>query len=114
MATLSEVIRRGTRAVQPAASTVPAGVTYHVTDEGVTERSNGSVWEDISATATADWQDVDTDLLPDADVTRDIGSASKQFVDGFFSGVGHFGSLDTPSIAFPATQVPSADPNTFG
>lgn len=42
------IIRRGTRAVQPSASSVLEGTIYFVTDEGLTERSNGSAWESFS------------------------------------------------------------------
>jgi hypothetical protein len=45
---LSDVILRGTRAAQPAATTVPAGTLYFVTDESVTERSTAAAWESYS------------------------------------------------------------------
>lgn len=45
---LAEIIQRGTRADQPAADTVCPGVLYYVTDELVTERSNGTTWDDYS------------------------------------------------------------------
>lgn len=45
---LEDVILRGDRASQPAATTVPIGTLYYVTDETVTERSNGTVWQDYS------------------------------------------------------------------
>ena len=48
MTTLADVIQRDTRANQPAASAVPAGTLYYVTDETMTERSTGSAWEDVS------------------------------------------------------------------
>lgn len=37
--------RRGTRAAQPLATDVLNGTLYFVTDEGVLERSNGTIWE---------------------------------------------------------------------
>lgn len=40
--------RRDTRANQPAANTVLPGTLYYVTDESVTERSNGTSWESYS------------------------------------------------------------------
>lgn len=46
MTKLSDIILRDTRANQPAAGT--AGRIYYVTDENVTERDNGSTWQDIS------------------------------------------------------------------
>lgn len=45
---LEDVILRGDRASQPAANTVGEGVLYYVTDELVTERSNGTTWDDYS------------------------------------------------------------------
>lgn len=45
---LQDVILRGTRASQPAATAVSAGTVYYVTDENVTERSNGATWDDIT------------------------------------------------------------------
>lgn len=47
---IQDVIQRGTRASQPAATAVSAGTLYFVTDEGVTERSNGTSWESFSDT----------------------------------------------------------------
>jgi hypothetical protein len=47
---LQDVIRRDTRANQPAATGVPAGTLYYVTDEGKIERSTGSAWESVSET----------------------------------------------------------------
>jgi hypothetical protein len=47
---LSDVIQRDTRANQPAATTVPDGTLYFVTDEDVIERSNGTAWQTFSAT----------------------------------------------------------------
>ena len=45
---LEDVIQRGTRAAQPAATAVATGTLYYVTDEGVTERSNATTWDDYS------------------------------------------------------------------
>ena len=48
---LDDVILRGTRAAQPAASAVVAGTLYGVTDEGnLVERSTGTVWQAYSPT----------------------------------------------------------------
>lgn len=50
---LSQVIYRDTRANQPAATTVPAGTIYCVTDEGnIQERSNASAWQSFSSPAS--------------------------------------------------------------
>lgn len=48
MSLFAEAIQRDTRANQPAATDVVIGTLYYVTDEGVTERSNGTTWEDYS------------------------------------------------------------------
>lgn len=45
---LEDVILRDTRANQPAATDVAEGSLYYVTDESVTERSNGTTWDDYS------------------------------------------------------------------
>ena len=45
---LADVIQRDTRANQPAATAVADGTLYYVTDENVTERSNGTTWQDCS------------------------------------------------------------------
>jgi hypothetical protein len=46
MALPSSIIKRGTRAAQPAATAVAAGTLYAVTDEdNLLERSNGTSWE---------------------------------------------------------------------
>ena len=48
MPTLPEVHIRGTRAQQPAATSVSVGALYFVIDENKTERSNGAIWESFS------------------------------------------------------------------
>lgn len=50
---LEDVILRDTRANQPAATDVAEGSLYYVTDEQVTERSNGTTWDDYSDAGTA-------------------------------------------------------------
>ena len=45
---LEDVILYDDRASQPAANSVPIGTLYYVTDENVTERSNGTTWDDYS------------------------------------------------------------------
>lgn len=47
---LEEVILYDDRASQPLATTVPVGTLYYVTDEGLTERSNGTTWDDFTDT----------------------------------------------------------------
>lgn len=58
MTLLSVVIVRGTRASQPAATTVAVGTLYYVTDESVTERSNGTIWETFSDGGTSGGSDL--------------------------------------------------------
>src|SRR3990167_10004246 len=56
MAKLEDVILRGTRVGQPAATAVAVGTIYYVTDELKLERSTGAAWENIGgggATAVA-------------------------------------------------------------
>jgi hypothetical protein len=49
MSLLSDVLKRGTRAGQPSATTVAIGVLYYVTDEGKLERGNGTTWDAYSS-----------------------------------------------------------------
>lgn len=59
---LEEVILRDTRANQPAANTVPVGTLYYVTDESVTERSDGATWEDYSDAGVGGITELTTDV----------------------------------------------------
>lgn len=43
------ILRRGSRSSQPLATTVLIGTLYDVNDEGIVERSNGTIWEAFSA-----------------------------------------------------------------
>jgi hypothetical protein len=52
MPIFEECVQRGTRALQPLAIDVTEGTLYFVTDENITERSNGSVWQNNSPTGT--------------------------------------------------------------
>lgn len=56
---LEDVILRGTRAAQPAATTVAQGTLYFVTDESITERSTGAAWESYSGIGSAPTNDLD-------------------------------------------------------
>lgn len=51
MPTVPDIHRRGTRAAQATSAAPPltVGTLYFVTDEGVTERWNGTAWESYSA-----------------------------------------------------------------
>jgi hypothetical protein len=50
---LSDVILIGTRGAQAAATTVPVGTLYYVTDEHIIERSNGTTWASYSASVAS-------------------------------------------------------------
>lgn len=50
MALPSSINQRGLRSAQPVATAVAAGTIYFVTDENVTEQSNGSAWVAYSRT----------------------------------------------------------------
>jgi hypothetical protein len=52
MPIFEECVQRGTRALQPLAIDVTEGTLYFVTDENITERSNGAVWQNYSPTGT--------------------------------------------------------------
>lgn len=67
---LEDVILYDDRASQPAANSVPIGTIYYVTDESVTERSNGTTWDDISDAGT-----VANDSITDAKL-RNSGALS--------------------------------------
>lgn len=49
MSLVSDIIKRGTRGAQPAATAVGAGTLYYVTDELKTERSDGTNWQTYSS-----------------------------------------------------------------
>lgn len=53
MSVLEGVILRDTRAAQPAANSVPNGSLYYVTDESITERSNGTTWQTFADSGAA-------------------------------------------------------------
>ena len=53
MARIRDVIQYDTRANQPAANLVDIGTLFYVTDEGVTERSNGTIWQTFSDTGAS-------------------------------------------------------------
>jgi hypothetical protein len=82
MSKLSDVILRGTRAAQPAATTISAGGLYFVTDELVLERSSGTVWESVSpSTAVAN------DSITYAKM-QNVSAASKLLGRGSAGGAG--------------------------
>lgn len=50
---LEDIVLRSTRALQPAATSLPVGTLYFVTDELVIERSNGTTWQSYSGAASS-------------------------------------------------------------
>lgn len=54
MSRLQDVIQRGTRAAQPAATAVSIGALYYVTDEKIMERSTGAAWQAVMEALTGD------------------------------------------------------------
>lgn len=65
---LQDVILRDTRAIQPLATVVSPGTLYFVTDELVTERSNGTTWESYSGTGGTATIQVASVTLTDAEI----------------------------------------------
>lgn len=113
MPRLEDVNLRGTRASQPAANAVATGSIYYVTDEFVTERSNGSTWDDISDAGTG--APADADYL----VGTSNGNLSNEIVVGTTPGGELGGTWGTPTVdathsgsthtAIPYTPSPDND-----
>lgn len=79
------IIRRESRANQPLATTVLEGTLYYVTDEKVTERSNGTVWEsysDISFSSNQVIPGLDGEDGEDSFIPGPIGSQGSQGIQG--------------------------------
>lgn len=94
MSTFQDAIQRGDRASQPLASAVIVGAIYYVTDEGVTERSTGSAWEDIS----------DAGTLADGAVTNaKLANMAQSTIKGRASGAG--AGAPTDLTATQATAI---------
>ena len=60
-----------------------------------------------SPVVSVDFAAVAEDILPDTDSTRDLGSASKAWAEV------HADLVAAPALKFPATAIPSSDPNTL-
>lgn len=78
MSNFENLNMRGTRANQPGAG-IP-GRQYYVTDEQVTERDNGSVWEDISDSGSGPTGTVATDSIWDAKGDLAVGTGANTAV----------------------------------
>lgn len=74
MSNFENLNMRGTRANQPGAG-IP-GRQYYVTDEQVTERDNGSIWEDISDSGSGPTGTVATDSIWDAKGDLAVGTGA--------------------------------------
>lgn len=74
---LADVILRGIRGAQPSAASVCAGSLYYVTDELVTERSNGTVWQDYTDAASTILVLISSEV-----VTADTASVNFTGLDG--------------------------------
>lgn len=79
MSLLSDVIKRGTRAAQAAATAVATGTLYYVTDEELLERSSGSAWEAMSG-GGGKWTLI---------TTRTVGSGATED----FTGLGSYNEI---------------------
>jgi len=102
---LQDVIQRGLRVDQPLATVVAPGTLYYVTDEAVTERSDGASWEDFTDTGgsggTGDV--VGPAGATDSDIVLFDGVTGKLIKD---SGVSIAGLLATAGDVFgPAVSV---------
>lgn len=116
MALLGDVHLRGTRAAQPLATTKPDGTLYFVTDEGVTERSNGSAWQSFSGSASTGGSgsiimlpggdDGGDDAFPMAALAGAAGAAGLT--------TGDFELLSRNTIAFVASYVSGGTAGTIG
>lgn len=106
------IIRRGTRADQPAANTVLEGTLYYVTDEELLERSTGAAWQAYSWIITA--SSIAAGTLADARLSSNVPLKNGT---NAFTGANSFATnyldLLVGQIKFPATQNASADANTL-
>jgi hypothetical protein len=82
MTAFENLILRGARGDQPAAST--PGRLYYVTDEQVLERDTGATWEDVSAAAVA----AETDLPPLAFFGLNLSNSGADANNDIIIGVG--------------------------
>ena len=77
MPVLADVILRGTRGSQPAASAVAAGTLYCVTDESdIVERSTGAAWQSYSPAASGGGTVTTTGSPANGNLTKFTGATS--------------------------------------
>lgn len=79
---LEDVLLRDTRANQPLATVVPVGTLYFVTDEGVTEQSDGATWLSYSAAAGGTGDVVGPASSVDDRIATFDGATGKLIQDG--------------------------------
>lgn len=73
MSKLQDNLMRGTRAAQPAAAAANLSCLYYVTDEGITEQSDGAAWQPFSAASGAATTTLGTRAAQPAATTIDAG-----------------------------------------
>ncbi len=96
MALLEDVVLYDTRANQPAATAVGVGTIYYVTDENVTERSNGATWDDMS------------------DAGSGVGLVDSDYGDITVSGSGTVMTIDNDAVTYAKMQNVSATSRILG
>jgi hypothetical protein len=70
-----KILQQGTRAAQPAASSVQEGTLYYVTDELAIERSNLTTWDPwTTGTGGSSWVPMVTGAEPPVFVTDGAGN----------------------------------------
>lgn len=119
---LEQVILRGTRASQAAASAVPVGSLYFVTDEFEFERSTGAAWEAVdevpgiynagnSGTAlTLDWKNgrkQKTTLTGNVTLTLSNPTDGARYVVHIATGAGSFTVTWPASVLWPGGTAPT-------
>ena len=77
---LEDVILYANRASQPVATAVPIGTLYYVTDEKVSERSNGTTWDSYSDAGSTSARTRTIDMIIDGG-----GSTITTGVKGYIS-----------------------------
>jgi hypothetical protein len=97
-ATGAAVMPVGTDAQRPTAAT---GYLRYNTDQASFEGYNGTAWGSIGG---ADFSSVADDIIPDADSTRDIGSTSNRWAQGWFDDVTSANTSDG-TLSIPTTYV---------
>lgn len=109
MALPSAILQRGTRAAQPAASSVAEGVTYYVTDEMLTEQSVSGTWQPYSASGSASGDVIGPASSVDKELALFDGTSGKLLEAA--TGTGYV-KVTAGVLNTPASTVPVADGGT--